>query len=127
VIASSAFTPYAGLDYGDAISFQFHPEFSRAFAAALIKAKRERYPDLVASAVQSHSQPDDCDRVGCWIDRFLESDAAAPSRRQEGVRARAESKLALGGRDRALARRSVLFDADMLARATDRPEFARVA
>ncbi|MBV8793923.1 MAG: hypothetical protein JO136_03200 [Hyphomicrobiales bacterium] len=78
VIASSVFTPYAGLDYGDAISFQFHPEFSRAFAAALIKAKRERYPDLVASAVQSHSQPDDCDRVGCWIDRFLESDAAAP-------------------------------------------------
>ena len=78
VIASSAFTPYAGLDYGDAISFQFHPEFSRPFAAALIKAKRERYPDLVASAVQSHLQPDDCARVGRWIGRFLDSDEAAP-------------------------------------------------
>ena len=77
VIASSAFTPHAGLDYGDAISFQFHPEFSRAFAAALIEAKRERYPDLVASAVESHLQPDDCARVGRWISRFLDSDDAA--------------------------------------------------
>jgi GMP synthase-like glutamine amidotransferase len=73
VIASSAFTPYAGLYYGDAISFQFHPEFSRAFAAALIDSKRERYPDLVASAIQSHLQPDDCARVGRWIGRFLDS------------------------------------------------------
>ena len=78
VIASSAFTPYAGLDYGDAISFQFHPEFSRAFAAALIEAKRERYPDLVASAVQSHLQPDDCARVGRWIGRFLDTGGAGP-------------------------------------------------
>jgi GMP synthase-like glutamine amidotransferase len=77
VIASSAFTPHAGLDYGDAISFQFHPEFSRAFAAALIEAKRERYPDLAASAIQSHSQPDDCARVGRWIGRFLDSGDAA--------------------------------------------------
>ena len=78
VIASSAFTPHAGLDYGDAISFQFHPEFSRAFAAALIDAKRERFPDLAASAIQSHLEPDDCARVGRWIGRFLDSDAAAP-------------------------------------------------
>ena len=77
VIASSAFTPYAGLDYGDAISFQFHPEFSPAFAAALIESKRERHPDLVASAIQSHSQPDDCARVGRWIGSFL--DSASPA------------------------------------------------
>jgi len=77
VTASSAFTPYAGLDYGDAISFQFHPEFSCAFAAALIDAKRERYPDLVASAIQSHSQPDDCARVTRWIGRFLDSGNAS--------------------------------------------------
>jgi GMP synthase-like glutamine amidotransferase len=78
LIASSAFTPHAGLDYGDAISFQFHPEFSRAFAAALIDAKRERYPDLAASAIQSHSHPDDCARVGRWIGRFLDSRHAGP-------------------------------------------------
>jgi hypothetical protein len=51
---------------------QFHPEFSRAFAAALIDVKRERYPDLAASAIESHLQPDDCARVGRWIDRFLD-------------------------------------------------------
>jgi GMP synthase-like glutamine amidotransferase len=85
VIASSAFTLHAGLDYGDAISFQFHPEFSRAFAAALIEAKRERYPDLAASAIQSHSQPDDCARVGRWIGCFLDSvevSGLAPSQQE---------------------------------------------
>src|SRR4029077_18732242 len=41
VIATSEFTPYAGLDYGGAISFQFHPEFSPAFATALIEARSE--------------------------------------------------------------------------------------
>ncbi len=78
VIASSAFTPHAGLDYGDAISFQFHPEFSRAFAAALIEARRDRYGALAAPAIQSHSQPDDCARIGRWIGRFLDSGHAAP-------------------------------------------------
>jgi GMP synthase-like glutamine amidotransferase len=73
VIARSDFTPYAGLDYGDAISFQFHPEFSPAFATALIEASRDRYEALATSAIQSHLQPDDCARVGRWIDRFLDS------------------------------------------------------
>jgi len=72
VIARSAFTPFAGLDYGDAISFQFHPEFSPAFAAALIEANRDRHRDLAASAIRSHAQPDDCARVGGWISRFLD-------------------------------------------------------
>ena len=72
VIASSEFTPYAALDYGDAISFQFHPEFSPAFATALIEVDRDRYGALAASAIQSHLQPDDCARVGRWIDRFLD-------------------------------------------------------
>jgi len=79
VVMESAFTPYAGLAWNDrpAISFQFHPEFSRAFAAALIESKRERYPDLAASAIQSHAEPDDCARVGRWIGRFLDSGGAA--------------------------------------------------
>lgn len=85
VISSSAFTPYAGLDYGDAISFQYHPEFSRDFASALIESKRECYPDLVASAIQSHSQPDDCARVGRWIGSFLDS-ATPLSETKLGVR-----------------------------------------
>jgi GMP synthase-like glutamine amidotransferase len=72
VIASSEFTPYAALDYRGAISFQFHPEFSPAFAAALIEANRDRYGDLATSAIQSHLKPDDCARVGRWIGRFLD-------------------------------------------------------
>ena len=71
VIARSEFTPYAGLDYGDAISFQFHPEFSPAFATALIEANRDRYEAIAASAIQSHLQPDDCARAVRWIGRFL--------------------------------------------------------
>ena len=76
VIASSEFTPYAGLDYGGAISFQFHPEFSPAFATALIEANRDRYGALATSAIQSHLEPDDCARVGRWIGRFLDFDEA---------------------------------------------------
>jgi hypothetical protein len=117
VIASSAFTPYAGLDYGDGVSFQFHPEFSRAFAAALIEAKRERYPHLVALAVQSHLQPDDCARVGRWIGRFLDTGDAAPALyKQERRRSPRREGLTLGERDRTLAHGAVLLDANMLAR-----------
>jgi GMP synthase-like glutamine amidotransferase len=76
VIASSEFTPYAGLDYGGAISFQFHPEFSPAFATALIEANRDRYGALATSAIQSHLEPDDCARVVRWIGRFLDFDEA---------------------------------------------------
>jgi GMP synthase-like glutamine amidotransferase len=72
VIATSEFTPYAGLDYGGAISFQFHPEFSPAFATALIEANRDRYGALATSAIQSHFEPDDCARIGRWIGRFLD-------------------------------------------------------
>jgi GMP synthase-like glutamine amidotransferase len=76
VIATSEFTPYAGLDYGGAISFQFHPEFSPAFATALIEANRDRYGALATSAIQSHFEPDDCARIGRWIGRFLDSGEA---------------------------------------------------
>jgi GMP synthase-like glutamine amidotransferase len=77
VIASSEFTPYAGIDYGGAISFQFHPEFSPAFATALIEANRDRYGALATSAIQSHLESDDCARVGRWIGRFLDFDEAS--------------------------------------------------
>lgn len=72
VVADSAFTPYAALDYGDAISFQFHPEFSGAFCTALIEARREKYGALAEAAVRSHEGPDDCARVAGWIGRFLD-------------------------------------------------------
>ncbi len=72
VAAASAFTPFAGLDYGDAVSFQFHPEFSPAFGAALVGVRRERFGAMADAAVASYAGANDCARVGGWIGRFLD-------------------------------------------------------
>lgn len=72
VIASSAFTPYAALAWrdGSAISLQFHPEFSPRYAKALIEHRYDRAPDPQA-AIASLDAPNDNERVGDWIRRFL--------------------------------------------------------
>ena len=72
MIASSLFTPYAGLAWRDqhAISFQFHPGMSPAFANALIEQRHDRIPDPDA-AIASLDAPNDNARVGEWIRRFL--------------------------------------------------------
>ena len=72
LFAASSFTPFAGLAWTDraAMSVQFHPEFSPAFAKALIE---QRY-DIVSdpdSAIASLDAPNDAARVGAWIRRFL--------------------------------------------------------
>jgi len=74
LIASSAFTPYAGFSWRDrqAISFQFHPEMSPAFAAALYESRRDRIPEVDA-AIASLDAPNDSARIGAWINRFLQS------------------------------------------------------
>lgn len=74
VIASSLFTPYAGLSWSDgsAISFQFHPEFSPAYAKALIEQRYDRTSNPEA-AIASLDAPNDNARVGEWIRRFLQS------------------------------------------------------
>jgi len=72
ITVRSDFTPYAGLAWTDrpAISFQFHPEFSPAFAKALIEQRYDRVnnPD---AAIASLDAPNDSARVGDWIRRFL--------------------------------------------------------
>lgn len=73
VTLANPFTPYAGLDYGDAISFQFHPEFGPEFGTALIEARRDRYGALAEAAIASYGQSTDCPRVGQWIGRFLDA------------------------------------------------------
>jgi len=74
VVAASAFTPYAALAWTDrpAISFQFHPEFSPAFAKALIAERYDRVPDPDA-AIASLDAPNDNARVAGWIRRFLKA------------------------------------------------------
>ena len=72
VTLASGFTPYAGLNYGDAISFQFHPEFGAAFGTALVEMRRGRYGPAADTAIRSYEKPDDCDRVAGWIGRFID-------------------------------------------------------
>ena len=74
VVARSAFTDFAALAWTDrpAISFQFHPEFSPAFAQALIEMRYEVVLDPDA-AIASLDAPNDNERVGGWIRRFLEA------------------------------------------------------
>ena len=74
IVASSAFTPFAALSWTDrpAISFQFHPEFSPEFAKALIAERHDRVPNPDA-AIASLDGPNDSERVGGWIRRFLEA------------------------------------------------------
>jgi GMP synthase-like glutamine amidotransferase len=72
IIASSIFTPYAGLAWHNkrALSFQFHPEFEPDYAKALIESRRERLPDP-DGAIASLDRPNDNERVGMWIRNFL--------------------------------------------------------
>jgi len=74
VVAASDFTPLAALAWTDrpAISFQFHPEFSSAFARALMEKRYDLVPDPDA-AIASLEAPNDNGRVAGWIRRFLEA------------------------------------------------------
>ena len=74
VVAASDFTPFASLAWTDrpAISFQFHPEFSPAFAKALIEKRYDVVPDPDA-AIASLDAPNDNAVVGGWIRRFLKA------------------------------------------------------
>lgn len=78
VLAGSAFTPYGVLAYDDAkaISMQFHPEFSPAYATALIEARRgTRFTDEQAdAAIASLGADNDAVRMAQWIDGFLKQE-----------------------------------------------------
>jgi GMP synthase-like glutamine amidotransferase len=75
VVASSPFTEFAALAWTDrpALSFQFHPEFSPAFAKALIEQRYDIVPNP-DSAIASLDAPNDSARVGQWIRNFLDGE-----------------------------------------------------
>ncbi len=80
VLGGSAFTPNGVLAYGaDAVSFQCHPEFEPAFAAALIELRRASFADPAeADALIASLQGDnDRSRVADWIRAFLQNGPAA--------------------------------------------------
>ncbi len=73
LLASSAFTPFASIGYDDdTASIQGHPEFSPAFSAALIEAKRDVYGPLAAPALLSLLQPEDGGRAANWLRQFID-------------------------------------------------------
>jgi GMP synthase-like glutamine amidotransferase len=76
VLAANDHTPFAALVYEDqpAISFQGHPEFSPAYAAALTERRRgaKLSDSEVDRAVDSLKAPNDSARVAGWIRDFLE-------------------------------------------------------
>lgn len=73
IILRSAFTPIAGLAWGeDAISLQGHPEFTPAYAADLTAGRRDRIgPEVVDPALDSLAGPNDRQLVGQWLRRFI--------------------------------------------------------
>jgi GMP synthase-like glutamine amidotransferase len=79
VLASSAFTPHAALAYagGTSVSFQFHPEFERGMAEALVELRRERLPDPAEAdrMLASFEASSDAPRVASWIRRFIDRSA----------------------------------------------------
>jgi GMP synthase-like glutamine amidotransferase len=81
VLAGSDFTPNGMLAYDDqpAISIQLHPEFDPAYAKALIEGRRGRLFDdeRADRAIDSLDRPNDRQRIGDWIGRFLRERAAA--------------------------------------------------
>jgi GMP synthase-like glutamine amidotransferase len=74
-ILGSPFTPNAGLAWGtDAIGFQCHPEFTPAFAAALVEGRRGGAigAALADEAIASLRRPNDRETLSAWIRTFLQ-------------------------------------------------------
>lgn len=72
----SEFCPLAGFYIPNRVlSIQGHPEFTEAYANALIEHRADRFPpEQVAQVRASHATPHDGVRVAHWIERFV-SDA----------------------------------------------------
>lgn len=77
VIGGNEFCELGMLDYGEgrAISLQLHPEFEPDYAMALIETRRgtRLTAEEADRAVMSYEQPDDRQRVGGWLQRFIET------------------------------------------------------
>ncbi|MDP8916652.1 MAG: type 1 glutamine amidotransferase [Pseudomonadota bacterium] len=74
VLAGNAFTPHAILTYADrsAISFQCHPEFTVAYAQALVERRRGQVDDAALDGAKASLEaPNDDDRIAGWVRAFI--------------------------------------------------------
>jgi GMP synthase-like glutamine amidotransferase len=78
VVGGSDFTPMGVIAYGDqpAISMQCHPEFSPAFAQALLETRwaEGALGERAKAAIADLERPNDHERLGGWIRRFLDGE-----------------------------------------------------
>jgi hypothetical protein len=80
VVAGSPFCPYGVLAHErlKVLTFQPHPEFTHAYASALLELRRDRIaPDGVAYGEASLSHDSDRLMMARWIRRFLLGEGAA--------------------------------------------------
>ncbi len=88
-IAASAFCEFAGLAYkgGPAISYQPHPEFTRAFSTQLITERRGALydPEEADAALARMDAPLDSEWMGERMARFFRENAKAPAEQAAGA------------------------------------------
>src|SRR5580704_14250338 len=77
-VGGSAFTPMGVIAYDDqpAVSMQCHPEFSPAYAQALLETRwaETHLGDRAKAAIAELERPNDHARLGGWIRRFLDGE-----------------------------------------------------
>jgi GMP synthase-like glutamine amidotransferase len=72
-LAASEATPFAVIGYDDdTVSVQGHPEFTPAFCAAMIEARRDVYGSMAEVAILSLMQPADGARAADWLRLFVD-------------------------------------------------------
>ena len=80
VVGGSDFTPMGVIAYGDqpAISMQCHPEFSPAYAQALLHTRwaETHLGERAAAAIAELERPNDHARLGGWIRQFIDGGPA---------------------------------------------------
>ena len=78
VVGGSDFTPMGVIAYDDqpAISMQCHPEFSPAYAQALLETRwaETQLGERAKAAIAELERPNDHARLGAWIRRFLDGE-----------------------------------------------------
>lgn len=68
LLATSAHAPVAAFRLGRMVGFQGHPEFTAAYAAALMDSRRDRIPtEVIAGAQPTLATPTDHAVVARWI------------------------------------------------------------